>query len=83
MKTRDHDRLRDIQVEMSALLDEAKDLIRRESGIAWERAKGYWIAHIEMALSDSHTYLGSSMFTMESTINELDPESEDDEDCDE
>lgn len=79
MNCHNHSRLVEIQDEMLDLLTEAKRLVRHEGGISWERAKGYWVAQIETALSNEHDYLGGSMCTMQDTINELEP----DEDIDE
>ena len=82
MNKRDHDRLVEIQEEMLSLLNEAKRLIQREGGITYERAKSYWMAHIEMGLTNNHSYLGSAGCSMDNTINELDPGCDDDEDED-
>jgi tetrahydromethanopterin S-methyltransferase subunit G len=89
----DHERLKEIREEMECLLNEAEQLIRR-TGFPYERAKSYWIAHIESALMRNGRFLGASMVTMDDTIDELLPplvcpnceESEVDEDgqiCDE
>lgn len=48
-----------------------------------ERAKAYWTAHIAMAVDDDHGYLGGSMCTVQSTINELYEFIDDEECCDE
>lgn len=63
------ERLEEIAQEMSMLLDEAEGLVRGtpEEG----RAKSYWVAHIAMALSDDHSYMGSSMSTMAESAREL------------
>lgn len=71
MNCRDHDRLVAIQTQMTDLLTEAKKLLRREGGISWDRARSYWLAEIEVALSDRHDYVGGSMCTMQDTIAEL------------
>jgi hypothetical protein len=80
MNNQDHERLVDIHAEMMNLLSEAEKLIRRENSnpIVWERAKSYWVAHIKMALSNDHSYIGRSGCTMEDTIRELDPGEEED-----
>lgn len=66
-------RLAEIQGEIQELLYEAKDLIREnaKNSTTYERARIYWIAHIEGALSKNSEWLGGSMFTMEDTIIEL------------
>lgn len=79
MTRRDHERLTEIHGEMIELMEEARRLIQREGGITWERAKSYWLGHIEQALSKETRYVGSSMFTMEDTLRELDPGDDDDE----
>ena len=77
------DRLREIQDEMATLLEEAKDLVRKQNKFAWERARSYWVGHISEALGgDYNDYVGKSMCSMEDTIAELDGESDEDEDED-
>jgi len=69
--------LEEIQQEMLELLSKAQDLI---SGTREEaRAKSYWLAHIKTALTNEHEYLGSSMITMEDSINALRADNDDDE----
>ena len=67
----DIQRLKDIQEEMLGLLAEADQLLRGTP--AYQRAKSYWLAHVETALTNSHGYLGGSMCSMEDTITELEP----------
>lgn len=71
-----------IQEQMLDLLGQAEGLLRDTS--EYSSAKSYWLAHIETALSNSHSYLGGSMTTMEDTIEALrqggDPDDEYDED---
>jgi len=76
----DHERLTDIHAEMISLIKEASSLVQSNGGIEWERAKGYWIAQIMMALSNDHPYLGQNMFTMQDTIQSLDPGDEEEYD---
>lgn len=66
------DQLRDIQLELIDLLDQADRLLRNAPSITRERAQSYWLAHARMALTKNHSFLGGSMFDMEDTINELD-----------
>ncbi len=73
----DHERLLEIKDEMLALLEEAWYLVKTTS--EKDRAKAYWHAHIQTALTKDHGYLGSSMCCMEDSINALEPD-EDDED---
>lgn len=69
----DWDRLKEIQEQMQDLLSEAKEIIRRGPKWNYDRAKSYWLAHVEMGLSNEHSYLGSAGCSMDDTINELEP----------
>jgi hypothetical protein len=80
MNIETHERLVEIQEEMLELLEEAKNILRREDGIVYDRAKAYWLAHVEMGLTNSHSYMGSSTVSMEDTINECRPEEESEDD---
>lgn len=75
--------LAEIKEKMLHLLDNAEEVIHQAEGInfgpIWERAKGYWFAHIRMALDNTHSYLGKEMVTMANTISDLD-EGEENED---
>ena len=62
-------RLQEIKEQMLELLDEAKSIL--PDGMARERAKAYWYAHIKTALLKEHEYLGGSLVTMDDTIAEL------------
>lgn len=64
-------RLEEIREEMHDLLGEAKSLLREVGGMTEQRARAYWIAHIETALDEENDYLCHSMCTMQSTIEEL------------
>lgn len=73
-------RLREIQEEMLGLLEEAEGIIRRSGNRhAYDAAKAYWFAHIEMALTSEHGYMGSCDPNMEKTINALDTGEDDDD----
>ena len=84
------ERLHHIQTQILGLLDEARKLIQRNAPeITWERAKSYWFAQAQMAITDEHEYIGSATFSMDSAIQEMeahedenasDKENEDDED---
>jgi hypothetical protein len=72
-------RLEEIKYEMKDLVSEAKNIVHQVSGgdVRYERAKCYWIAHIEGALDKDNEWLGGSMQNMQDTIDELkDPEGE-------
>lgn len=62
-------KLQEISEQMLELLEEAKNII--PEGMAKERAKCYWYAHIKTAILKEHEYLGGSMVTMEETIEEI------------
>ena len=66
------ERLEDIKEEMEVLLSEVRDILREvgDEQIA-NRAEAYWYAHITMALSDEHMYLGKHDGTLQSTIDEI------------
>lgn len=64
------ERLSEIKEEIKELMHEVKSLLGRNDGV-WARAKAYWYAHIITALDKEHDYMGSSMTTMQDTINEL------------
>ena len=65
-------RLEEILDEFKVLIFEASTIVRKSGNErAHARAKAYWIGHITTALDSDHSYLGSSMTTMQDTINEL------------
>ena len=63
--------LRDVQEQIRDLLNEAKSILRRADRSIRQRAEGYWLAQLTMALDNNHGYLGRAGATMESTIDEL------------
>jgi hypothetical protein len=69
----DHEELMDIHEKMMDLAHSAEMIMRREGGIEYERAKGYWLANIKMGLTKDHGYLSNPMFTMQSSIDALSP----------
>jgi uncharacterized protein Veg len=71
----DTNRLAEIKEEMKELLNEAHDILRcGEDYSTLRRAESYWYAHILTSLDSDHGYLGSSMCTMQDTIDECDVE---------
>lgn len=64
-------RLREIQIEIDELLDEARDIIKDSCCASWERAKCYWFAHIKCAIHRETEFRGGSMVTMDETIEEI------------
>ncbi len=79
LTSRDHRRLVEIKDEIKDLLEQAERLIRA-TGLPYDRARAYWLAAIKMNLDNEHDFLGSSMNTMQETIDELDPGDYDDDD---
>jgi len=63
------ERLREIKHEIGELIDEAMKLLRDTP--EYDRAKGYWFAHIRCALDHEHAFLGGSMFTLQDSIDAL------------
>lgn len=63
-------RLEEIKNKISELLDDVRQIVKNYP-IVYQRADAYWLAHIECALSKDSRYVGSSMVTMEDTINEI------------
>ena len=68
--------LRDVAADLEAikenifmLLEASRGLLRGTS--EQDRARSYWLAHIECALHSEHMYLGGSMVTMSDTIAAL------------
>ena len=65
----------ELEEKYSDLLDLMGDIKELVEGIPVsfirERARSYWLAHIEMALNDDHNWVGGSMATIEGTIDEL------------
>lgn len=66
------DELREIQMQMLECLEQAKTLIKQSGQeMTLQRAEAYWLAHIRIALTNDHGYLGNSMCSMEDTIAEI------------
>jgi hypothetical protein len=76
-----HERLQEIRQEMMELLEEAKTIVRHSDKHIYERAKAYWIGHIDTALGGG-AYIDTYDYTLEKTIDELTPDEEDEEDND-
>jgi hypothetical protein len=78
------ERLLEIKEEIESLMDEAKRIIRNSGDkFAWEQARGYWYAHILTSLDKNSEFLGSSMCTMQDTIDRLDYENDEEEENEE
>lgn len=74
-KYEDIDRLLEISNEIRELINEARQIFRgtSEEGLF----EGYPYAHIIMALSKDHCYLGGSFITFQDCIDGLEAEGED------
>jgi hypothetical protein len=78
------DNLKEIQGQMTDLLEEAAGIIRMNgSRVDYERFKGYVQGHIATALSNDHNFLSKNMFTLEGIISDLEANVEPEEDEDE
>jgi len=72
-------RLKEIKSTMEDLIEEAGNIVRCSGDKhEYERAKAYWIGHIEGALNNINPY----DTTMAQTIKALNPGEEEDEDFD-
>jgi len=67
------DELSEIKEQIKQLTYEAMELVPRDAG-AHGRAKSYWFPQILQALDDESEYMGSSMHSMQDTIEELEAE---------
>lgn len=77
--TNDVARLQEIKDEIKNLMEESRSILQDAPSHVWERAKGYWYAHILTALDDDSEFLGGSMCYMQDTIDSLDVDNEDEE----
>ena len=65
-------RLSEIKDEIKHLMGEAREIVEHSGNeSAWARAKSYWYGHILTALDKDSEYMGSSMVTMQDTIDEM------------
>lgn len=65
--------VREIEDAVEAIyeaLDQIKQALKPFPG-AYERARSYWMAHIDGALLNRHGWLGGSFISAESTLDEL------------
>ena len=67
----DLDRLTAIREEFLELLYEARRLLKRQGGPAYERAQFNWLTQIETALKNEPGFVSGSRTTMEDTLAEL------------
>lgn len=71
MHNKDLERLSEIRSQMGDLLEEAKNLLRREAPEdVFNRAKAYWIGHIDTGLGGGN-YIDTYDHTFLKTLSEL------------
>ena len=66
----DSDKLMRLKQTILESVQEAAEIIKNYPE-EYDQARSYWIAHILMALSDDHDYLGGSMRNMENSIEAI------------
>ncbi len=64
-------RMKELAQEIYDTLDEMEDLLRENAPSALERAKGYWMAHVDGALFNRKGWLGGSFISLSDTIEEI------------
>jgi len=72
-------RLEEIAYEIYDKLDEMKDILREVAPEEFERARLYWMAHIDGALLNQEGWLGGSFISLEDTLTALEEEEVEDE----
>ena len=72
------DELRTIQEQIHELLRDARVLIADADELTGSKrlpaAESYWIAHVTMAITRDHDYIGGSMLAMDDTIESIEQE---------
>ena len=63
--------LQDLKEKLEDALFDVEEIINACPDHIKARAKAYWLSHIKIALTNDHDFMGSSMCSMEDTINEL------------
>ena len=71
--------LEELAHEIYNTLDEMKDILREVAPEELERAKIYWMAHIDGALLNRKGWMGISFISLEDTITALEREEVEDE----
>ena len=69
-------RLREIAYEIYDKLGEMEDLLREVAPEELERARVYWMAHIDGALLNTKGGMGGSFISLEDTLTTLEEEGE-------
>jgi len=69
-------RLREIAYEIYDMLEEMEDILREVAPEEFERARVYWMAHIDGALLNQKGWMGGSFISLEDTLTALEEEEE-------
>ena len=69
-------KLRELAYEIYDTLDEMEDILREVAPDAFERARIYWMAHIDGALLSIKGWMGGSFISLGDTLIELEEEVE-------
>ena len=72
-------RLREIAYEIYDQLGEMEDILREVAPEEFERARLYWMAHIDGALLNQKGWLGGSFISLEDTLTALEEEEEEED----
>ena len=64
-------RLRELADEIYYTLDEMEDILGDVAPEELERAKAYWMAHIDGALLNVKGWMGGSLISLEDTLEAL------------
>jgi len=73
-------RLRELAYEIYDQLGEMKDILREVAPEELERARVYWMAHIDGALLNREGWMGGSLISLEDTLTNLEEDEEEFED---
>ena len=67
-------RLEELAEEIYEKLEEMKDILKEVAPEELERAKVYWMAHIDGALLNQEGWLGGSFVSLQDTLEALEEE---------
>jgi hypothetical protein len=70
-RTEAAERLRELADEIYYVLGEMKDILREVAPEEFERARVYWMAHIDGALLNAKGWMGGSFISLEDTLRSL------------
>lgn len=69
-------KLRELAYEIYDILDEMEDILREVAPEELERARVYWMAHIDGALLNLKGWMGGSFISLGDTLIDLEEEEE-------